>query len=637
MSLLSLENVAVTYRDRPILAGVSFLVEAGDRVGLVGPNGCGKSTLLRVLAGVEVPDLGTRTVRRDLAVGWLDQDPVLPADTRVRDVVRAGLAGREAVVAELDEVHARLAAAADPRELERLLARQGALEDRLATLGGHDVEHRVESTIHALGLRDPDASCGALSGGERRRVALARLLLSGPELLLLDEPTNHLDAEVVAWFEDRLAETSAAFVLVTHDRYFLDRVVDRVVEIERAALHEYRGGYAGFLEGRADRLEREGKAEATRVNLLRRETEWMKRGPPARTTKAKARIGRYEALVAAAPDAAAAELAFRIPIATRLGDRVFAVRGVSKAFDGRTVLDRVDLELGRGERLGVVGPNGAGKTTLLRICMGLLAPDAGTVEVGPTVRFSFIDQRREDLRDGNTVVEEIGGGNDWVDVGGRKLRVESFLESFLFPSAMMRTRIGDLSGGERNRVLMAKLLSRGGNVVVLDEPTNDLDLMTLRVLEEALCAFEGSVVVVSHDRWFLDRVATRILHLGGDGTARPWAGDVTGLLARLAEEGEATAERAAVADKAKGRTPPPPAAPPAKLSTRERRELEELPDKITAAEAELAAVDARLADPSLYAGDRAAAQGVVAERGAVEARLRDLYARWEELESRPGA
>ncbi len=635
MALLGLEDVHVTLGDRHLLRGVSFLVADQDRVGIVGANGSGKSTLLRLLAGDETPDEGARTVRRDLVVGYLSQEPALDPGLPVRDIVRLGLAGRETVLAELDRVHAAMAAPGCPESrLERLLSEQAALEDRLHGLGGHDVEHRVESLIHSVGLLDPDAMCGELSGGERRRAAIARLLIGTPDLLLLDEPTNHLDAEVIAWLEDELRTTRAALVLVTHDRYFLDRVVDRIVELEQGVLHEYSGSYGDFLIARAERLEREQKEESTRQNLLRRETAWIRRGPPARTTKSKSRIQRYEALVDAAPEADAGELSFRIPCEHRLGERVLELHGIAKAFDGRTVLKDLDLEIARGERLGIVGPNGAGKTTLLKLCTGALEPDAGQVTVGPTVRFSYVDQSRSALRDDLTVVETIGQGNDHVFVDGRKLRVETYLERFLFASAMMRTRVGELSGGERNRVLIALLLSMGGNVLVLDEPTNDLDLMTLRVLEEALCAFPGSALIVSHDRWFLDRVATRVLWLGAGGEHETHTGDVSDLLERRRERASTAARanaRAAV------KAPEPATPSPAKLTWTERRELEALPDRITVLEDELRTLDGRLADPDLYANaDPAELQRLTARRGAAQDETDALLARWEELEGRSG-
>ena len=487
--------------------------------------------------------------------------------------------------------------------------------------------------MKALNCPPADAMPHTLSGGQRRRVALCRLLVSKPDLLLLDEPTNHLDAEVTAWLEGELASRDVPFVLVTHDRYFLDRLVSRIVEVEQGVLHDYEGGYRDFLVQRAARLERAAAVERTRCNLLRRETEWMKRGPPARTTKAKARIGRHDALVAAAPPDAAVELEFRIPEGPRLGDRVVHAQGLGKAFDGRAVLAELDLEIGSGSRVGIVGRNGVGKTTLLRLLTGEMQPDEGSVAVGSTVEFAGIDQGRTDLDPDKSVLEEVGRGNDYVVVGGRGVRIESFLEQFLFPGERKRARVGTLSGGERGRLLLAKLLCQGGNVLVLDEPTNDLDLMSLRALEEALLAFEGAVLLVSHDRWFLDRVATDIVYLDGSGRVRLHPGDLSGLLDKLVEEraqASAPASRPQRKAAAEGQ-----AAKPRKLSTREGKELEALPQKIQEAEQELEEIDQQLSDPDLYTDParREECERLTARREALPAETAELYARWEELEA----
>ncbi len=645
MTLLAVEDVTKRYGERDLLRGVSLQIAAGERLAIVGDNGAGKSTLLRILAGDEVPDAGRRTARRDIRVGYLAQDPVVDASRTIRDEVRAGLTEWLQAHAELDATHHAMAEPnLSAEQLERLLRRQSAQEERVLALGGHDREHEVEATIAALGLPEPDASCAKLSGGERRRVALARLLLTEPDVLLLDEPTNHLDAYAIEWLEDHLLQTRATLVLVTHDRYFLDRVVQRIVEVDRGRLHAYDGAYQDFLQLRAERLMREEKAESSRLNLLRRETAWMRRGPPARTTKAKARIARYGQIVAAEREAPDAGIEFVIPCSTRLGDRVLRLTGVTKAYGERTVIAPLDLEIGPGTRLGIVGRNGAGKTTLLRLCTGALAPDAGTVQIGPTVRFAQIDQGRTDLDPTKTVLEEVGRDYDHVSVDGRMVRVETFLEQFGFLGGRKQTRIGDLSGGERNRVLLAKLLSIGGNVLVLDEPTNDLDLSTLRVLEEALCAFAGAVLIVSHDRWFLDRVATRIVALDGEGHALVHEGDLSSFLARhggslsgtvtnRGVEGSPTAPP--VVESTPAAAPAPSPAPPRrKLSTREHDELQALPARIAEAEAAVKSLDDRLADPKLYVTPGADPIALSRERDAAAKRLDALLARWVELEER---
>jgi ATP-binding cassette subfamily F protein uup len=448
MALLTLKDIHVTIGDRHLLQGVSLVVGEGERIGLLGPNGCGKSTLLRILAAALVPDAGERAVRRDLSVGFLSQEPDLPADSTAFEAVVRGIPGRDEVLAALAKVHDELAHDPSPDRLDKLLREQQRLDERLEHLGGHDVEHRASAVLHSLGIERTDARCGDMSGGERRRTALARVLVAEPDLLLLDEPTNHLDAEVTDWLETFLLDRGTPLVLVTHDRYFLDRLCTRIVEFDGGRLFEYEGGYRSYLVQRAERLEREAKAESARLNTLRRETEWVKRGPPARTTKAKARIGRWEDLLAKAPPPDAAELEFSIPEGPRLGDFVLRVKGASKSFGERTVLEPLHFELGPGQRLGIVGRNGAGKTTLLRLCLGELQPDAGTVAVGPTVVFATIDQARSDLSPDKTVLQEVAHGNDYVTVGGRALRVETFLEQFLFPGAMKHALVGKLSGGE---------------------------------------------------------------------------------------------------------------------------------------------------------------------------------------------
>ncbi len=632
MALLTLTEVAKTYHaSRPLFAGVSLTVRNEDRIGLIGPNGSGKSTLLRILAGLEAPDRGERVQRRGTRVGYLEQEPTLEPQHTVREVVRAALEGREQLLGGLDEVHAALAEpalAAD--ELERLLKHQERLQAQLDELGGHDVEHRVEATIDGVGLSDPDATCGTLSGGEARRTALARLLVATPDVMLLDEPTNHLDAFVIAWLEQRLERLKVPLVIVTHDRYLLDRVARRIVELDRGSLHAYEGGYGRYVEERAARLEREERAERSRLNLLRRETAWMRRGPPARTGKAKARIARYAALEEGVPTPLPDELELAFPPGPRLGTRVVSLSGVAQRFDGREVLAGLDLELAQGMRLGVIGPNGAGKTTLLRVLLGRLTPDAGEVAVGETVRFTTVDQRREDLDPELTVVQEIAGTNDHVSVGGRSIHVAGFLDGFLFPGRRKDVTIRALSGGERGRVLLAKLMLQDANVLVLDEPTNDLDLATLRALEEALCGYPGSLVVVSHDRWFLDRVTTHVLHLDGRGGARLHSGGATDLLERIAHrEDPAPTKR-------KAARPAPAAAPagPKRLTYLEQRELEQIGGRIEELETALADLDERLSDASLYEGEGRKARELQKLRSTTSATLDQALARWEELAER---
>ncbi len=633
MTLLSLEGCSRSLGDRVLFRDVSLNLGEGERVGLLGRNGSGKSTLLRVLAGVETPDEGRRSVRRDLKIGYLPQEPEVPSEKTLRAVVRGGFEGRQRIEEQLRALHDELARAQES-QLARLLARQARLEVELENQGGHDIDHRIESTLQALGLEEFDRTCAELSGGERRRVALARLLLAAPELLILDEPTNHLDALVTDWLEDWLLETGVPLLIVTHDRYFLDRVVDRILELDRGRLVEYQGGYDDYLRQKAARAERERRDEASRRLLLRRETAWIRRGPPARTSKSKARIHRYQELVADEPELDPADLEFTLPPGPRLGSRVVRLEGVTKSFGGRVVVPPIDLELSAGMRLGIVGPNGAGKTTLLRMLRGELECDGGVREVGETVAFMGIDQARADLDPLETTLEAVAGKSDVVRKAGRVVRVRGFLDKFGFPAAMQDTRIQELSGGERARVLLAKLLCAEGNVLLLDEPTNDLDLATLRALEEALIAFRGAAVIVSHDRWFLDRVATHILYLDGQGGAGLHVGDLTTLLAELAAKKARAAKSRPTESRPAGVDSAAESPPRArKLAPWEERELEEALEGITRLEEELAAIDVRLADPALYTGPPEKAEAVRRERAAVAAELESLLARWEELET----
>ncbi|MEX1024081.1 MAG: ATP-binding cassette domain-containing protein [Planctomycetota bacterium] len=659
MALVTLTDVSKTYdAERVLLDRVTFTVRSEDRIGLIGPNGAGKSTLLKLLAGLETPDSGERTLRRGTRLGYLEQEPRFPADMTIRDIVREGLRGREEVVQELATLHQKLG---DPNltepDMHKLLAREANATERLEALGGHDVEHKVEAMIDGVGLADPEALAGTLSGGESRRVALARLLLEGPEILLLDEPTNHLDAFVVAWLEDRLAALGTPLVLVTHDRYLLDRVANRIVEVDRGQLHGYEGGYLDYVAKRAARLESEEKSERSRQLLLRRESAWVKRSPLARTSKSKSRIQRFEAMLADMPTALPGELELAFPTGPRLGARVIKFVGVSHDYGGAPVLPQIDFELLNGMRLGIVGPNGAGKSTFVKILLGELEPKAGVVERGETVAFGVMQQGRTELDLDATIVEEVAGKSDHVAIGGRRIHVAGFLDRFLFPGGRKEAVVSSLSGGERARLLVAKLMLSGANVLVLDEPSNDLDLPTLRALEEALVAFEGSAVVVSHDRWFLDRVATHVLHLDGEGGAYLHTGDVTSLIERVTAERSERLPRQATAtaktvkaspEKAQptsGRsTPPKPAAKSGskasktksekRLAPWEEREFEELTEAIESLETRLAKLDAELADPAIYLDDGTQARGLEAQRREVQRELAPAMKRWEALAER---
>ena len=635
MSILTVQDVHKAYGDRVVLRGASLAVSAETRMGLLGINGSGKTTLLRILAGVEAPDEGQVTRGRDLSVGYLRQEPQFAPGATVRSALGAALQAHAAALQAIGVADAALAAGPDDAELESLLARRAKLEEALERAGGWEVEHQFERMRHVLRLPPDEAEVALLSGGERRRLALARVLLGAPDLLLLDEPTNHLDTDAITWLEELLQGFRGGFVLVTHDRYFLERLVTEIAEVDRTELFRYRGRYHDYLEQRAARLEGEAKAEVNRSRLLRQELAWMQRGPKARTTKQKARIHRAEALMDAEPEALADPLALRIPDGQTPGKRILELLGVSKGYDGRTLVSDLTLRLKRGDRIGVVGPNGSGKTTLLRLILGTEQPDEGEVVVGLRTQIVHASQSRVELDPERTVFESVAENREHVTVGGRDMHVRGYLTRFLFPSRLQETKVGRLSGGERNRLQLARLLRDGGNVILLDEPTNDLDLATLRSLEDALVAFRGVVVVVSHDRYLLNRVATAILAFEGDGTVRLYEGDYDFYAARRAEErrvaAEAQTRQRAAERAAEPKTPVPER--PRRLTIPEHRELDGMEAVILEAEAATERIKAWLEDPDVYRLRSAEVPAQVAAMRQAEDHVEALYARWAELEA----
>jgi energy-dependent translational throttle protein EttA len=501
---------------REILKGIHLAFFPGAKIGVLGANGAGKSSLLRIMAGEDKDFLGDARPLPGTRIGFLPQEPKLDSAKDVRGNVEEAVAQQRAMLRQFEEISAKFAEPMDDEEMNRLLEKQGNLQERIDALGLWELDHKVDIAMDALRLPPGDADVARLSGGERRRVALCRLLLEQPDMLLLDEPTNHLDAESVWWLERFLAEFPGTVVAVTHDRYFLDNVAGWILELYQGAGIPWEGNYSSWLEQKERRLAQEEKQVSARQRTLQHELEWIRMSPRARQAKNKARITRYEELREEAARQTEGSAEILIPVPERLGDEVVVADHLSKGYGDRLLIDDLSFALPRGGIVGVIGPNGAGKTTLFRMITGQEEPDGGALKVGSTVQIAYVDQTRDALDAGKTVYQEISGGQDQLQFGRRTVNARAYSAGFNFRGADQQKKVGTLSGGERNRLHLAKLLRSGGNLLLLDEPTNDLDVDTLRALEEALLGFAGCAVVISHDRWFLDRIATHILAFEGD-------------------------------------------------------------------------------------------------------------------------
>jgi len=493
---------------------LSFFPDA--KIGVIGVNGTGKSSLLRIMAGADESFTGEAWIRPGAKVGYLPQEPDLGDAKTVLEAVEAGVAPVRKLLDDFNELSMKLGEPMSDDEMAKLLERQGAMQDEIDAVDGWNLESTLEIAMDALRLPPADADPKSLSGGERRRVALCRLLLEKPELLLLDEPTNHLDAESVAWLQGYLQKYPGCVILVTHDRYFLDEIVDWILELDRGEAHPFKGNYSQWLEAKEERLAQEEKQDSSRKRKIASELEWVRSSPKARQAKSKARISAFENLVTEASKAKRDANEIRIPPGPRLGTQVFQVEGLTKAYGDKLLFEDVSFRVPRGAIVGIVGPNGAGKTTLFRMLVGEEEPDAGTISVGETVKLSYVDQSRDSLDASKNVFQEITGGADEIDVGGGTVKSRAYVGWFNFRGSDQQKPVANLSGGERNRVHLAKLLKSGGNVLLLDEPTNDIDVETLRSLEEAILGFPGCALIISHDRWYLDRICTHILAFEGD-------------------------------------------------------------------------------------------------------------------------
>ena len=633
MTLLRAADIHLAWGSRTLFNGLNFVIEEGERVGLVGVNGSGKSTLMKILTGATRPDAGVLQLRRGARIVYLPQEPDLDAAATVESlltVARAPL--REAIEAH-GALSARLQTAAGD-EQTKLLAELAELSDHVERLGGWNTAHEARELLDRLGVKAWDQPVGELSGGLKKRVAIAQALLSRPDLLLLDEPTNHLDADTVEWLEDALDRLSGALLLVTHDRYFLDGLVDRIVEIEpNGTLTSYPGNYAAYLETKLVRLEEGERREHKRQRWIAQEVAWLRKGVEARRTKSRARIQRAQKLMSERAFQRPKVAEMQLANAPRLGSTVIEAEKVGKRFGEQRIFEQVDVLLRARERVGIVGPNGAGKTTLLRVLLGELAPDGGKVTLGKNTRVAYYDQHRTQL-DPEKTVYEAAADDDWVMLGEQKIALRDYLDDLLFPVPMQRMQVKALSGGERNRLLLARLFLAGANVLVLDEPTNDLDIVTLNLLEQLLLGFAGTVLLVTHDRYFLDKVATAILAVEGDGKVTRFEGNFSMYRTLKAQ---AVPEARPVSDAPK--SAPSAATKPVKragLSFKEKRELEGIEAAIEAAENRQADLEAKLNDPGTYANASADLPRLNAELSAATAAIEALYARWQELQNRTG-
>lgn len=503
--------------NRFVLKDIYLSYFYGAKIGVLGLNGSGKSTLLKIMAGVDTEFLGEAFPAKKMKVGYLEQEPQLDDTLNVRDNIFAHMGDLPKLMKDYNAINEKFSDPdLDPDEMNKMIEKQGELQEKIEALGGWEVDQKIELVIDALRCPDADSAVGHLSGGEKRRVALARLIMSNPDILLLDEPTNHLDAESVGWLEQYLAKFPGTVIAVTHDRYFLDNVAGWILELDRGEGIPWKGNYSSWLEQKDKRMAAESKEQSKKAKTLERELEWIRQGAKARQSKSKARISAYENLLKEPSAEKMQEMSIYIPPGPRLGEIVIESQGVTKGYGNKLLLDNVDFTIPRGAIVGVIGPNGVGKSTLFKMITGKEAPDSGTFKVGETVKIAYVDQTRETLDPEKTIYQELSGGQDVIQLGGREMNARQYVSWFNFSGSDQQKKVGTLSGGERNRVNLAKILKEGANLLLLDEPTNDLDVNTMRALEEALLEFGGSAVVISHDRWFLDRICSHIMAFEGD-------------------------------------------------------------------------------------------------------------------------
>jgi ATP-binding cassette subfamily F protein uup len=620
-NILIATDLVVRYNERAILDSATIGIQEGDRIGLVGRNGCGKTTFLRILAGLQSPDSGDVNRRRDLVISYLPQDFTLDTAKNVYENIRSGGEHVLKLIAEFESL---------PHDSERHLE----LETRIQSLEGWTLDRRIEVAMSHLNCPDGERSVETLSGGEKRRVAMCRAIVSRPDLLMLDEPTNHLDPESIEWLAEFLENFGGTFLVVTHDRYFLDRAASRIVELSDGKFWNHEGNYTDYLLDKAERQAADAVIEHKRQMFLKKELAWVRTGPRAQRSKQKNRFERYYETAAQEGPVVEEDVELVIPPPPQLGNRTVEVSNLGMEIAGRKLFSGFNFTFANGQKVGVAGRNGLGKTTFLRILIGQIEPTEGTVKIGQLTKFNYVDQGRLQLNEEKTVLDEVADGTEFVQWGGGTLSVRAYLKRFLFADERISTQVKYLSGGERSRLLLARILKSGGNFLILDEPTNDLDLSTLRVLEEALVAFPGVVLVVSHDRYFLNRVCTDILAFEGDGRITHSVGDYDYYLEKCKRAVEqAKARESEAKSAAKAAAPQAKIAKPRKLSFKETRELEGMEAQIQAVEAEIARIEGLFASSDFHRTHATQTNELTEQLAEAKKNLTKLFARWEELEA----
>ena len=619
ITLLDASELKVRFNDNEVLKSASLTIRDGDHLGMVGRNGCGKSTFLKILAGIAQADDGKVTLRSGLGIGYLPQGLDASDGVSVLDTIRDGAAHSFNLLDEYESL---------PADSNR----QTELEQQIAAADAWNIETRIETAMMHLNTPAADRLMGTLSGGEKRRVALCRSIVSNPDLLILDEPTNHLDTDSIEWMAQYLKKFRGAFLVATHDRYFLDEICNHIVELQAGRFHTHKGNYSDYLESNLARMENEQATELKRKRFLRRELDWIRRGPKARTTKAKFRVDKFHSIKNTQGSDKELSMDLIIPPPGQLANRVVDLINVSLELGGRELIERFDFKFEAGMRIGICGRNGLGKTSLLRIVLNQLAPTGGSQKTGVLTQFNYVDQERVQLDPEKTLLQEVAEGADTIPFGNGKLAIRAYLQRFGFDPRRINMKVKSLSGGEKSRLLLARILKNGGNFLIMDEPTNDLDLPTLRLLEEALLAFSGCVLVVSHDRYFLNRVCTGIIAFEGDGLVAYNEGDYEYYREKLAERKMRLAKRP-VATQANAGSSRAPEAKPRKMTWKEKAELEGMEAAILKAEEAVARIESLFADPEFHSKHGAKTIELTSELETAKKQGAALYARWEELEA----